>query len=225
MSNSSRIFVAELIGIFFLTFIGAGSILQNAAMGDGGYGLLGIALAHGVALAVGVSATAATSGGHLNPAVSIALAATGVIRWGLVPVYLAAQILGSTLAAFVLTLLFSPEIASAVGLGTPVPALGVSFGTVVLAELVMTFLLVFAVWGTAVDPRAPKIAGFGIGLTVFFDILVGGPITGAAMNPARVLGPAIIGGIWTMHPAYWIGPVLGGVAGAFVYKTFLAPRT
>jgi aquaporin Z len=216
--------VAELIGIFFLTFIGAGSMLQHVAMGDRGYGLLGIALAHGVALAVGVSATAATSGGHLNPAVSIALAATGVIRWGLVPLYVAAQILGSTIAAFLLTLLFSPDTVAAAGLGTPPPGPGVPFGTVVLAEFLMTFLLAFAVWGTAVDPRAPKIAGFGIGLTVFFCILFGGPISGAAMNPARVIGPAIIGNVWNMHAAYWIGPILGALAGAMVYKVFLAPR-
>jgi aquaporin Z len=220
----SAIFVAELVGIFFLTFIGAGAILQSTAMGAAGYGLLGIALAHGVALSVAVTAVMAISGGHLNPAVSIAAAATGMLRPGLLPVYLAAQILGSTLAAFVLTLVFPADIVSAAGLGTPAPAPGISFGTVVLLEAVMTFLLTFAIWGTAVDPRAPKVGGFGIGLTVFFDILVGGPITGAAMNPARVLGPALVGGVWSMHAAYWIGPVLGALVGAFLYKTMLYPK-
>jgi MIP family channel proteins len=221
LASSSRIFVAELVGIFFLTFIGAGAILQSTAMGAAGYGLLGIALAHGVALSVAVSATGAVSGGHLNPAVTIGLASTGVVPWGRVPVYIAAQILGSALAAFLLTLVFPSHIVASAGLGTPAPAPGISFGTVVLLEAIMTFLLVFAVWGTAVDPRAPKIGGFGIGLTVFFDILVGGPITGAAMNPARVLGPALVGNVWSMHAAYWVGPVLGSVAGALVYKTFL----
>jgi glycerol uptake facilitator-like aquaporin len=158
----------------------------------------------------------------LNPAVTIGLASTGVVPWGRVPVYLAAQILGSALAAFLLTLVFPAHVVSSAGLGTPAPAPGVSFGTVVLLEAILTFLLMFAVWGTAVDSRAPKIGGFGIGLTVFFDILVGGPITGAAMNPARVLGPAIVGGVWSMHAAYWVGPVLGAVVGAFVYKTFLS---
>ncbi len=225
MSKPTRIFAAELVGIFFLTFIGAGAILQSQSMGAGGYGLLGIALAHGVALSVAVSATGATSGGHLNPAVTIGLASAGVVSWGLVPVYIAAQVLGSAVAAYLLTLLFPAGIVAAAGLGTPVPALGVSFGVVVLAEFVMTFLLVFAVWGTAVDKRAPAIGGFGIGLTVFFDILVGGPITGAAMNPARVLGPAIVGGVWSMHAAYWIGPVLGGVAASLYYKHLVLERT
>lgn len=221
MKSPTRIFTAELVGIFFLTFIGAGAILQSQSMGAAGYGLLGIALAHGVALAVAISATGATSGGHLNPAVTLGLASTGVVSWGIVPVYLAAQILGSTLAAFVLTLVFPPDIVSATGLGTPAPAPGVSFGAVVLIESVMTFLLMFAVWGTAVDKRAPAIGGFGIGLTVFFDILVGGPISGAAMNPARVLGPALVGGVWTMHAAYWIGPVLGAVVASFLYKNLI----
>lgn len=221
MGGSASIFAAEAIGTFFLTFFGAGSILQNAAMGDAGYGLLGIALAHGIVLAIAVTATGATSGGHINPAVSIALAAWGKLPWSRVPLYVVAQVVGSALAAFVLRGLFSPGVLIATGLGTPAPAPGVSFGTVVLLEAIMTFLLVFAVCGTAVDPRAPKIGGFAIGLAVFVDILVGGPITGAAMNPARVLGPALVGGVWSMHAAYWIGPVVGAVVACLIYKTFL----
>ncbi len=127
--------------------------------------------------------------------------------------YLSAQILGSALAAFVLTLVFPADVVSAAGLGTPVPAPNVTFALVVLVEAVLTFLLMFAVWGTAVDPRAPKIGGFGIGLVVLFDILVGGPITGAGMNPARVMGPAIVGNVWSMHAAYWIGPIVGALVG------------
>src|SRR3954451_953448 len=101
---------------------------------------------------------------------------------------------------------------------------GVSFGTGVWVEAVLTFLLLFAVFGTAVDPRAPKIGGFGIGLTVAFDILVGGPISGAAMNPARVFGPAVIGNHWESHWVYWVAPILGGVIGALLYdKCLMAP--
>jgi aquaporin Z len=222
VSGSAGIFAAEAIGTFFLTFFGAGAILQNATMGDGGYGLLGIALAHGIILAIAITATAATSGGHINPAVTIGLAAWGKVPWRRVPLYVIAQCVGSAIAAVLLRVLFSPDAVAATGLGTPAPAPGVSLGTVLLLEAVMTFLLVFAVCGTAVDPRAPKIGGFAIGLAVFVDILVGGPVTGAAMNPARVLGPALVGGVWTMHVAYWIGPVLGGVIASLAYKAFLA---
>jgi aquaporin Z len=124
-------------------------------------------------------------------------------------VYIIAQCLGSFVGALLLKAIFPADIVAAAGLGTPAPAAGVSFGMVVFVETILTFLLAFAVWGTAVDPRSPRIGGFGIGLTVLIDILVGGPITGGAMNPARVLGPALAGGGWDAHAAYWIGPDSG----------------
>jgi glycerol uptake facilitator-like aquaporin len=97
----------------------------------------------------------------------------------------------------------------------------VTWGTLLLVEIVLTFVLAIAIWGTAVDSRSPNVGGFGIGLAVFCDILVGGPISGAAMNPARVLGPALVGGVWDMHAAYWIGPVIGAVLGSVFYKTLI----
>ncbi len=221
MSNSLSVFAAESIGTFFLTFFGAGAILQTTAMGDAGYGVLGVALAHGIVLAIGVSLTAATSGGHLNPAVSIGLATCGRLAWGRVPLYVIAQIVGSAIAAALLRPLFSADVIATAGLGTPIPAPGVTFEAIVYTEAILTFLLVLAVWGTAVDPRAPRIGGFGIGLAVFVGILVGGPITGAAMNPARALGPALVGGVWDTHLAYWIGPIVGGVLGSLFYKLLL----
>jgi MIP family channel proteins len=221
VASNASVFTAEAVGTFFLTFFGAGAILQNTSMGAAGYGLLGIALAHGIALSIAITAAGATSGGHINPAVSIALAASGKLSWPRVPLYIVAQVFGSAVAAFFLTRIFSPDVVASAGLGTPAPAPGVSFGTVIFLEAIMTFLLVWAVCGTAVDPRAPKIGGFGIGLAVFVDILVGGPITGASMNPARSLGPALVGGVWTMHAAYWIGPILGGVLASLLYKALL----
>jgi MIP family channel proteins len=212
------IFAAELVGTFFLTFLGAGAILQTTALGSDGFGLLGVALAHGIALSIAVSAAMNISGGHINPAVTIAMFVGGKVKAGAVPVYVIAQVLGSFLAALVLRSMFSGEVIDAAKLGTPGPGAGFGMGTVVLVEIVLTFILVVAVWGTAVDRRAPAIGGFGIGLAVFADILVGGPITGAAMNPARVLGPALAGGYWDMHAAYWIGPILGGIAGTLFYK-------
>ena len=224
MVGSVAIFIAEFLGTFFLTFAGAGSILQSLSMGDAGFGLMGIALAHGIALSIAVSATAAISGGHINPAVTIGLYAAGKVRAGLVPIYVIAQCAGSFLAALALRAIFPGEIVAAASLGTPAPAPGVSFGMVVFVEAILTFFLMLAVWGTAVDPRSPRIGGFGIGLTVLVDILVGGPITGAGMNPARVFGPALAGGGWNAHAAYWIGPVLGAVAASLLYRQFLLEK-
>jgi aquaporin Z len=114
-------------------------------------------------------------------------------------------------------------------LGTPNFGASVPVGTAVLVEALMTFLLMFAVLGTAVDPRAPKIGGFGIGLMVGVDILMGGPITGAAMNPARTIGTLIGGGsatsaLWSQHWVYWVGPVGGSVAAAWIYEALIMPK-
>src|SRR5688500_3863344 len=129
--STTAIFVAEFVGTFFLTFIGAGSILQSTAMGEAGFGLLGIAIAHGVALSIAVSATGAISGGHINPAVTLGLFVAGKVRSGLVPVYIIAQCLGSFVGALLLRAIFPAEVVISAGLGTPAPAPGVSFGMVI----------------------------------------------------------------------------------------------
>lgn len=216
-----RVFVAEFIGIFIITFVGAGAMLQSAALKDASFGLLGIAVANGIAVSIAVSAFAVHSGAHYNPAVSVGLAATGRIPWKRVPLYVAAQLLGSVVAAACLAVIFPAHVVATASLGTPAPGPGVSMATVLLVEFILTAILMLAIWGTAIDPRAPAIGGFGIGLTVLFEILVGGPISGAAMNPARVFGPALVGGVWEMHGAYWVAPTLGAVAGALVYRHLL----
>jgi aquaporin Z len=215
------IFAAEFVGTFLLTFVGAGVILQTTSLGADGFGLLGVALANGVILSIAVTAAMNVSGAHFNPAVTIALIVCGKCRPLSAPLYVAAQILGAWFAALLLTAMFSAEVVSLARLGTPAPAPGVTWGTLLLVEIVLTFVLAIAIWGTAVDSRSPNVGGFGIGLAVFCDILVGGPISGAAMNPARVLGPALVGGVWDMHAAYWIGPVIGAVLGSVFYKTLI----
>ena len=105
----------------------------------------------------------------------------------------------------------------ATGLGTPAPGEGVSAVTALLTEGCLTFLLVFAIFGTAVDSRAPKIGGFGIGLTIAADILMGGPISGASMNPARTFGPGLVGGVWNAHWVYWVGPIAGALVAGLLY--------
>ena len=209
--------VAEFIGTFTLIFIGVGAIYNNP-------GLLGVALAHGLAIAVMVSATGGISGGHLNPAVTFGLLVGGKIDFPKAMAYWAAQLLGAVVAGFLLVgaLRHQPIPASEIiANGTPVLAANVSFNQGVAIEAVLTFFLVFVVYGSAVDARAPKIGGLAIGLTVALDILFGGPLTGAAMNPARTFGPAVAGGQWANHLVYWIGPLLGGGLAGLIYGRFL----
>jgi MIP family channel proteins len=220
--------VAEAVGTFYLCFIGAGSICLNALLPQGDkIGIIGIALAHGLALSVGISATMGLSGGNLNPAVSIALLATRKIDGARATAYILAQLAGALVAGVLLRWIFLDYVGAPTYLGVPGIGPGVSpWGTAVWVEAILTFLLLFSVFGTAVDPRAPRIGGFGIGLTVAFDILVGGPITGAAMNPARHLGIAIAAGHLDNWGIYWAGPVLGGVAAALLYnRLFLQKQT
>ncbi len=230
----------ELIGTFALTFIGAGAILVNTWTG-GQPGLLGIAIAHGLALSIAVSAAMNISGGHINPAVTATMFATGRIRSATAIAYVIAQCAGAIIAGFLLAGVFGglggegmamtgKDAVEKCMLGTPAfSAALVSPGTAILVEALLTFLLLFAVFGTAVDDRAPKIGGFGIGLTVCMDILLGGPITGAAMNPARTIGTLIGGGnatssLWSQHWVYWVGPVLGGMVAGFVYDALILNR-
>jgi len=219
-----KLVVAELIGTFGFVFIGAGSIITNT-LTHGAVGLVGIALATGLALAIMITIFAATSGGHINPAVTVGFLVTRRIAPLLGLLYIVAQLVGATLAGLLLRVMYPQAVWQAALLGTPNLAPGVSFGLGVLIEAVLTFFLLLAVFGTAVDPRAPKIGGFGIGLTVLVDILVGGPLTGASMNPARTFGPALAGGFWQNDLVYWIGPIIGAVIAASIYEyVILRPR-
>jgi MIP family channel proteins len=225
---SWRAAVAELVGTFAFFVIGAGAICTDAYTRNG-VGLVGIALAHGLILSVMISAFGAISGGHFNPAVSIAYAVAGRIGAAQAAMYVLAQLVGGVLAGLLLRAVFGQVFPEAVTgpahLGTPALAPDVSFGTGLLVEAVLTFFLLLAIYGTAVDERAPRsIAGFGIGLTVALDILMGGPLTGAAMNPARTFGPAVAVGFWDNHLVYWIGPILGAVVAALLYEYVFIDR-
>ncbi|MBI4717657.1 MAG: aquaporin [Planctomycetes bacterium] len=239
MDKQLKACVAEAIGTFVLCFLGAGSICLVAHMGSSGPGLLGVAVAHGIALSVAVSATMNVSGGHVNPAVTIGMLVTGRIRLGAAVAYILAQLAGAVIAGVAVLLIFDSfktgddkSVVRQVLLGTPAyNALHTSAMLATGIEAVLTFLLLFAVFGTAVDPRAPKIGGFGIGLTIAADILVGGPLTGAAMNPARTFGPGLVAALsgnmpefWPQQAVYWIGPVLGGVAASLVYQHLILDK-
>ena len=211
-----RAYSAEFLGTFVLCFIGAGSICADALTG-GKLGMVGIALAHGLALSVAITALGHVSGGHFNPAVTFGFLITGRLPAPRAAGYVIAQLLGAFVGGLLVVAAFSPDVRHAVFSGVPTPAAGVSTGKALWIEAVLTFLLVLSVWGTAVDARAPRLGGFGIGLTVAFDILMGGALTGASMNPARTFGPALAAGVWDGHWIYWVGPLLGGGAAALLY--------
>lgn len=212
--------LAEALATFLLVFIGAGAVVADAAFDIGG--LLAVALANGLILSVAVSATMHVSGAHINPAVTLLMLATGRVGPVAAAAYIPSQLLGATVAAAVLLAIFQGipgggEAIAASGLGATTPGAGVPAATALLTEVVLAFILVFVIFGTVVDARAPSVAGFGIGLVVASEILVGGPISGASMNPARSFGPALVGGVWDAHWVYWTGPMIGVAMSGLLY--------
>jgi MIP family channel proteins len=222
MRDSWRHFAAEFIGIFALVFVGGASIMA-AAMSHNTNGLLVAALAHGIILGIMVTATMRISG-HLNPAVTLGFLATRRIEPTMAVVYIIAQLLGAAVAAYALKAIFPADVAVAARLGGQSIAGDISAGQAILCEAIATFFLTFVVFGTAVDPQAPKVGGFAIGLAVTADILAIGPLTGGSMNPARSFGPAVASGILEGQLIYWIGPILGSVAAALLYDGLFLRR-
>ena len=221
MTQHTRALLAEACGSFWFFFIGAGAII-TAVISDGT--LLNIALANGIVLAVAVSAFGALSGGHFNPAVTFALAIAGKHPWARVPTYWAAQLLGGLGAGFALRFVFDYAIAAVDRTHLGTPALTVITPPVgIVVEAILTIFLVWAVYGTAVSPFAPRIAGFGIGLTVMTDILLGGPLTGAAMNPARWFATAVPAGFYDNWYVYLVGPLIGAAIGGLSIRLLFTP--
>jgi MIP family channel proteins len=203
---------AEFIGTFALIFVGIGAIKTA------GHDVLGVALAHGLTIAAFVSATMHISGGQLNPAVTFGLLCGGHMTIANAIRYWISQLLGGFTAALICLGLFGRDV---VVTGTPQLAINLNAAQGILVEAILTFFLVFVVYGTAVDERGRGVAGFAIGSTITLDILFGGPLTGAAMNPARVFGPALAANFWHDHYVYWLGPLIGGALGGLVYGLFM----
>jgi aquaporin TIP len=220
MPSLLRRSVAELLGTFALVFFGIGSVASKV-FPDATYGILGIAVAHGLVLAVMVTAVMGISGGHLNPAVTLGLLAARRTDARSAAAYIVAQLLGAVLAALMIKLAYPVGATRSISLATPAIANTVQFHQAMILEGVMTFFLVSAVFGTMINPVAPNLGGLGVGLTLLVDILVGGPLTGAAVNPARAFGPALVSGQWVAHAVYWVGPIVGGVLAALLWEHVL----
>jgi MIP family channel proteins len=217
MPSLVRRSLAELLGTFALVFIGVASVATMSFPGAS-YGILGVALAHGLVMAVMVTALMGISGGHLNPAVTLGILAARRTDVRSAAAYIVAQLLGAVLAALLIKMLYPPGVVRPISLGTPAIANSIQFHQAIVLEAVMAFLLVSAVFGTCVNPAAPRLGGLGIGLALMFDVLVGGPLTGAAVNPARAFGPALVSGQWVAHAVYWVGPIIGGVLAAVLWE-------
>lgn len=207
---------AEALGTFFLVLIGPGAAMVDAFSG-GRLGPVGVALAFAFVVTAVIFATGHLSGAHINPAVTLGFWSVRRMPLSQAVAYVIAQCGGAVCASLVLR-----GILGAVGsMGATLPRIGLA--PAFAMEWLLSFALMFVIMAAATDERAVGgSAALVVGLTVGFCALVGGPITGASMNPARSLGPALVGDLWRAHAIYWLAPITGMMAGARVYE-FLRP--
>ncbi len=220
----SKIMVAEAIGAFTLTFIGVLVIAAGPLIGApaGTVTLTTIAFAQGLAIAVMVAALGHISGGHFNPAITFGFVVSGRMSPLRGLLYWTAQLVGAVVAGLILLALVGR---TAVATGTPALAPGVGFLTGAILEAIGTFFLVYVVFGTVVDKRAPAgVYPLAIGLTIALCIMGFGLLTGSAINPSRAFGPALVSGQWANQLAYWVGPLVGGALAGAVYQWGLRAR-
>jgi aquaporin Z len=207
-SDYVRRAVAEFVGTFALIFVGAGSAIYGSVLDS--------ALANGLVIAVMVSAVGLISGGHFNPAVTLAFVVTRRMATSLALLYWLVQLGGAVLAALLLRWVLPPN---PTHLGAPALHSALDAGQGIAIEAVLTFFLVWVIFATAVDPRGTfkQIAGLAIGLTITMDALMAGGLTGAAMNPARAFGPQLVGNTWANCWVWYVGPACGAVIAAVLY--------
>jgi MIP family channel proteins len=221
--------LAEFVGTFALVFVAAGAIASAGLTGDVSPSLLAIAFAYGLVIACMVSAVGHISGGHFNPAVTLAFFVTRRLAVSLTIAYLLVQLAAAASAALLIRWIFPGDTGESVGYGSPAIDPGIGTAEALVVEAILTFFLVWVVFATVADIRGTfkAIAGLAIGLVVTFDVLIGGPLTGAMMNPARAFGPQLIDSSWDDFWVWYAGPILGGaIAGLayeLVYLRMLAP--
>ncbi|WP_242031449.1 MIP/aquaporin family protein [Coleofasciculus sp. FACHB-T130] len=205
--------IAEGVGTFILVFAGTGAVMVNQ-ISDGAVTHLGISFVFGAVVAALIYALGHISGAHFNPAVTLAFWTSGFFPKRQVLPYILAQSLGAIAASALLWM----ALGRVGNLGATVPLEGNWLQSLVL-ETVLTFILMFVIFGSGLDRRAPiGFAGLAIGLTVGLEAAFMGPITGASMNPVRSLGPALVGGIWQHHWVYWVAPILGAQLAVLIYS-------
>jgi aquaporin TIP len=209
--------VSEFLGTFALIFFGVGSVALAATHG----GLVTVALAHGLVIAVMASAVGAISGGHFNPAVSLGAYMGNKISLINLVAYWISQLAGAIVGAWLIHYAFAGV---ADVHGTPGMIANLSMAQGFTLEAIGTFFLVFVVYGTAIDRRAPKMGALFIGLTITICICAFGPVTGSSINPARFLGPALVEGDMKDVIVYILGPLTGGALAGLLYNYFLADR-
>ncbi|MBI1884824.1 MAG: MIP family channel protein [Chloroflexi bacterium] len=225
-----RAVAAELVATALFVFVGAGAVVTVTGVlgkspSDDAAALVVIALAHGFAIAVLVAALATISGGHINPAVTFAATITGRIKLTTGVLYVTAQLAGAVLGASLLKAVFANDVEGNLGAHSLNLDALASTEMGCLLEIILTFVLVFVVFATAIDARGyGGIAPLAIGLTVMIDHFIGVPLTGASMNPARSFGPAAIANVWDDHWVYWAGPLVGGGLAGLVYYFFYIYR-
>ena len=209
--------IVEFLGTFALLFIGIGSIVMTENTN-----LVAIALAHGLAIGLLIMAAGHISGGFFNPAVTIGMWITHRIDGYGAIVYIGAQLLGALAGTLFILATFPEAARNAVGLGIPAVGIGYSSSNALVAEIVATFFLMFVIFGVAVDQRSAKGAGgLAIGLSISMGIFATGAISGAALNPARWLGPAIVDGNWDDFWIWIVGPIVGAVVAALIFNDVL----
>jgi MIP family channel proteins len=228
MYNLTQKLIAEFLGTFALIFFGAGAVCVDFYLrSTGGLGMLAIALANGLAFAVMVSALGHISGGHFNPAITIGYWVTKRLSTLDLAAYWAAQLAGATAAAFFLKWIVPEDIGNNVFLGTPELMRDYPHASGMALEAMATFFLVLVVFATAVDERGTfrSLGGFAMGLTITLGILVAGPFTGGALNPARAFGPELASHHWLNAGVYWVGPLAGGFLAGLVYDTLFLRKS
>src|SRR5580704_14387448 len=223
--NAARAVTAEAAGTFVLvlaiTSAAVAAVLSRPVAGAP-YGSLAVPVAGGLALAIAVAGLGPISGAHLNPAVTLGLAAGRRFPWACAPAYVLAQFAGAIAAAAVTWGLYGSQARSIAHLGATAPAAGVSAGRVLAAEAVVTFVLVLVVVAVATDSRVPRgIAAIAIGAALAVAIVISGPVSGAGVNPARAIGPMILAGQFPDWWAYLAAPLAGGVVAVALYDRFL----
>jgi MIP family channel proteins len=225
-ANIPKTFVSELIGTYFLVLAGTATAVAaslNLSIAGLPADSLTVALSFGLALIALVFALGHISGAHFNPAVTLGLAITRKFPLKYVIFYIAAQMAGALLAALTVLYMYGTKAKTVAYLGATLPAKGINSWRVIVVEAIVTFLLMLVIMAIATDSRSPKAAaGTAIGFTLTVGILIAGPLTGGALNPARALGPMIISGKMTEFWAYVVGPVLGAAVAAIIYSTLLA---